>query len=97
MSKKQSQRKSDTKKGTKNHVVIGLLLVLLALIAIGGMIGGAGVGGLLVAQGATWIFGAGSLLFPILLLTAGILIIRKRAFPATFREILTGVIGLIAL
>jgi DNA segregation ATPase FtsK/SpoIIIE, S-DNA-T family len=85
------------KKGTTNHVLIGLCLLLVALIAVGGMAGGAGIGGLMVARAAYWLFGAGSILFPLSLATAGILIIRKRPLPATTREIISGSIGLLSL
>jgi DNA segregation ATPase FtsK/SpoIIIE, S-DNA-T family len=92
-----AKKQTPVKKGTTNHIVIGLCLLLVALIALGGMIGGAGIGGLMVARAAGWLFGSGSLIFPISLITAGILVMRKRPLPATTREIVSGSIGLLSL
>ena len=45
---KKDSRKGAPKSGETNHVILGLLLVLIALVAFGGMLGGAGVGGMIV-------------------------------------------------
>lgn len=93
MAKKQQPRK----KGTTNHIAIGLLLLLVALIATGGMAGSAGIAGKLVADGIYWLFGAGSIIVPLSLGAAGILMLRKNALEITAREIVSGSIGLLAL
>jgi DNA segregation ATPase FtsK/SpoIIIE, S-DNA-T family len=92
-----AKKQTPAKKGTTNHIVIGLCLLLVACIALGGMIGGAGIGGLMVARAAHWLFGSGALIFPMSLITAGVLIMRKRPLPATMREIISGTIGLLSL
>ncbi len=99
MSKKQSSKKSNNQKvpSATNHVVIGLLLILVGLIAVGGFINAAGVGGFLVAQGSYLLLGSGKYLIPIALITGGILVIRKRSLEASIREIITATIGLLSL
>ncbi len=96
MAKKQSQKKSKGDSRT-NHVVLGLVLLLIALIALGGMAGGAGIGGFVVARAAYGLFGAGEIIFPLALGTAGILLIRNRPLEITTREIITGIIGIVSL
>ncbi len=97
--KKQQGKKQNGQKhtGQTNHVVIGLLLVLLGLISLGGLLGAAGVGGFVIAEGATMLLGAGKFLIPIVLLTIGGLALTKRNLEATVREIVTATIGLLAL
>ncbi len=99
MSKKQSSKKSTSQKPpfTTNHVVIGLLLILVGLIAVGGFAGGAGVGGFVISEGAFMLLGAGKYLIPIALLTTGILVMRKKSLAATPREVITATIGLLSL
>ncbi|MES2224746.1 MAG: DNA translocase FtsK 4TM domain-containing protein [Patescibacteria group bacterium] len=99
MSKKQFPKKSNNQKApsTTNHVVIGLLLILVGLIAVGGFINAAGVGGFLVAQGSYLLLGSGKYLIPIALITGGILVIRKRSLEASIREIITATVGLLSL
>lgn len=92
--KKQNPQKNT---GQSNHIVIGLLLILAGLIALGGLLGTAGVGGFLVAEGSEMLLGAGKFIIPIVLLAGGILVIRKRQLDATAREVITGTIGLLAL
>ncbi len=77
--------------------MIGLLLILVGLIAVGGFIGAAGVGGFVVSEGAYLLLGAGKYIVPIALITSGVLVIRKRKLEATPREIITGTIGLLSL
>lgn len=98
-SKKQSKKDlmDGPPKGATNHVVLGLLLLLIGLIAFGGMIGGAGIGGTLVWRGAYLLLGAGALLIPVGLSTAGILTIRKRRIEATTRQWVSSILGLLAL
>lgn len=94
MAKKKNTPKKDS---SVNHIVIGLLLVLLALLALGGILGGAGKVGILVSQGTYWLLGAGQLLIPIALFTAGILITKKQQLAVSVKEIATGSIGLLSL
>ena len=93
MAKKQHRQK----KGSTNHIVLGLLLIMGALVAVGGMAGAAGIVGLLIAHGTYWLLGAGSLMIPITLATCGILLITKRTIEVTTREIVSGSIGILAL
>lgn len=102
--KNSSQEKTEKKQSGKerepartNHVVLGLILILISLVAFGGMIGGAGIGGLLLWQGAYLILGAGAPLIPVALFTAGILVIRKRRVGATARQWISGAAGLLSL
>src|SRR6266403_2486557 len=99
MAKKQSPKKQAPQKNPprNNHVVIGLLLILLGLITLGGIIGTAGVAGFVVAQGADVLLGAGKFIIPIIFITAGVLVMRKRSLNATTREVITGTLGLLAL
>jgi S-DNA-T family DNA segregation ATPase FtsK/SpoIIIE len=97
MAKKQSQKKQKTKNERTMPVVWGLVLILLALIAVGGLFGGAGVGGFLVARGAYALLGAGSILIPLSLGTAGIFLLRNKQFEASTREIVSSTVGLISL
>jgi len=99
MAKKQLQKKQNAQKtpSSTNHVVVGLLLILVGLIAIGGFIGAAGVGGFVVSEGAFLLLGAGKYLIPIILITAGVLIIRKKPLEASAREIITATLGLLSL
>ncbi len=55
------------------------------------------MGGFIIAEAAYVLLGAGKFIIPIALLTAGVLILRKRSLNATAREVLTGTIGLLAL
>lgn len=98
MAKKQSSKKSnDQKNSTTHHVVLGLLLVLIGIITVGGFIGTAGVGGFMIAHTTFLLLGTESCIIPITLITAGILLIRKRTLGATFREGITAAIGLASL
>jgi S-DNA-T family DNA segregation ATPase FtsK/SpoIIIE len=95
-SKKDSKNKSE-KTGNTNHVVLGLILVLVSLVSFGGAIGGAGVGGLVLWRGAYMILGAGAIMIPVGLLTAGILVIRKRKITASPREWVGSTVGILSL
>jgi S-DNA-T family DNA segregation ATPase FtsK/SpoIIIE len=95
-SKKDSKNKSE-KTGTTNHVVLGLILILVSLVSFGGAIGGAGVGGLVLWRGAYMILGAGAIMIPVGLLTAGILVIRKRKITASPREWVGSTVGILSL
>jgi S-DNA-T family DNA segregation ATPase FtsK/SpoIIIE len=98
MAKKQTSKKETKKEPSQtNHVVLGLVLVLVSLILFGGAIGGAGVGGMILWHGAYLVLGAGALMIPVGLLTAGILIIRKRKIVATTREWVGGSLGILCL
>ncbi len=92
MAKKKQKQSSRT-----NTVVLGLALLLIACIALGGMVGSAGAGGYVIAQAGYYLFGAGALLLPLALLTAGILLIRNKRLEVTTRQVLTGSLGLIGL
>ncbi|MEO5646625.1 MAG: DNA translocase FtsK 4TM domain-containing protein [Candidatus Paceibacterota bacterium] len=99
MAKKQISKKSTSQKtpSTTNHVVIGLLLILVGLIAVGGFLGAAGVGGFVVSEGAYLLLGAGKYIVPIALISGGVLIIRQRKLDATVREIITATVGILSL
>jgi S-DNA-T family DNA segregation ATPase FtsK/SpoIIIE len=99
MAKKQSSKKSNDQKtsSTTNHVVIGFLLILMGLIAVGGFLGTAGVGGFIVAHGSFVLLGTEACLIPLALITAGVLFLRKRTLGASFREGITATIGLAGL
>lgn len=98
MAKKPASAKNQQKKSSStNHVILGLVLILASLISFGGAIGGAGVGGLLLWRGSYLLLGAGALMIPVGLLTAGILIIRKRNISATTREWVGSIVGLLSL
>lgn len=99
MAKKQPSKKSNAQKApsTTNHVVIGLLLILVGLIALGGFFGAAGVGGFVISQGAFLLLGMGKYIIPIGFIAGGILAVRKRPLNATAREIITATVGLLAL
>ncbi len=97
MAKKPLPSKKNQPPSSTNHVVIGLLLLLVALIAAGGLVGAAGVGGLVIARGARLLFGYGEVLLPLSLATAGVLVIRKRSLGATTREYISASVGLLSL
>lgn len=99
MAKKQSSKKSSPQKdpSKNNHVVAGLLLILVGLIAIGGFVGTAGVGGFVIAQASYALLGTGKLIIPIILITTGILLMRKRGLQASARQIITAIVGLLAV
>lgn len=88
------KKKSESRTGA---IVWGLILILIALIVAGGMAGGAGIGGSLIAQGVYALLGAGSILIPLALGTTGIYVIRNRRFEITTREIASGSIGMLSL
>jgi S-DNA-T family DNA segregation ATPase FtsK/SpoIIIE len=96
MAKKPSSKKKQQGNRT-SQVVWGLICILVALIVAGGMAGGAGIGGSLIAQGAYALLGAGAIMIPLALGTAGIYIIRNKRFEATTREIVSGSIGMLSL
>lgn len=88
------------KKGEESRttsIVWGLVLILVALVIAGGMAGGAGIGGSLIADGVYAFIGAGSIIIPLGLGTAGIFIVRNKQFEITAREGITGSIGLLSL
>lgn len=97
MAKKQSGKKKQETNSRTSQVVWGLVLILVALIVAGGMAGGAGVGGLLIAQGAYALLGAGAIIIPLALGTAGIYIVRNKRFEVTTREAVSGSIGMLSL
>jgi S-DNA-T family DNA segregation ATPase FtsK/SpoIIIE len=74
-----------------------LWMITRFYVVVGGMIGGAGVGGMIVWHGAYLILGAGALMIPVGLLTAGILIIRKRTLSASPREWAGATVGILCL
>ncbi|MFZ4499978.1 MAG: DNA translocase FtsK [Minisyncoccia bacterium] len=92
--KKPGPKKKDT---TTNHIVIGLLLILLSLLTLGGILGGAGKGGILVARGTYWLLGAGQLMLPVAFFTTGLLMIQKRQMEITLRESISASVGFLAL
>ncbi len=94
---KGSTRKRKQSSQRTPQVVWGLVLVLLALILVGGLAGGAGVGGGLIADGAYGLLGMGSVMLPLALGTAGIFLIRNKRFEASVREIISGSIGMLSL
>lgn len=97
MAKKPNPPKKGAAPSSTNHVVLGLLLLLLALIAAGGLVGAAGVGGLVIARGARLLFGYGEILLPLSLATTGVLVIRKRSLGATTREYISATVGILSL
>ncbi len=97
MAKKQPQKKAKPKNERTNHVVLGLILILISLIAIGGMSGGAGVAGFVVSRAAYWLFGAGSIIIPLSFGSAGILLLRNKELEVTPREVISGIVGLLSL
>jgi S-DNA-T family DNA segregation ATPase FtsK/SpoIIIE len=91
-----------SKRGTppekpKNYTILGLFLILIGLIAFGGMIGGAGVGGLLLSHASYYLFGAGEILFPVIFVTVGIQLLLKRSMAITVRQAIAGTVGIISL
>lgn len=99
---KRGNAKGVEKNGKTNHVGLGIILILAGSITIAGAIPGpsgegsvAGPAGLLFTNGAQALFGYGFVLIPITLITVGVLVIRKRAVNATFREWITSVFGMI--
>ncbi len=97
MAKKPVSTKNQTKKGGTNHVILGLVLILASLISFGGSVGAAGVGGLLLWRGSYLLLGAGAIMIPVGLLTAGILIVRKKSISATTREWFGSSIGILSI
>ncbi len=97
MAKKQQSSKDSSKKNSTNHVILGLLFVLIAILAAGGIAGGAGAGGFLVASGVRALFGAGSVIFPLGFGTAGVLLMLKRPLVATTKKWVTGILGVLSL
>lgn len=96
MGKKRKQHKK-TELQSSNHLIIGLLLLLAGLLSLSGILGAAGKGGHLVAQGTYWLLGAGQLIIPIALFTAGVLTLRRKRPDVSIREIITGTLGLVAI
>lgn len=96
MAKKSNTSKKDAK-GKKNHIIMGLVFLLLALLSGAGMMGLAGAGGHLFSNLATWLLGAGSVIFPVGFLTAGVLTIRKKNLEATTREWVAAIVGIASL
>ena len=94
MAKKKSAAK---KQNSTNHIVIGLILLLCAILSGAGMAHMAGVGGLLFAGLATWLLGNGAIILPLFFFTSAILVLRKKQLVASPREWLAGSIGIIAL
>ncbi|MBP6857985.1 MAG: hypothetical protein KBC11_02205 [Candidatus Pacebacteria bacterium] len=97
MAKKQSSKKRSQKTGQTNHVVLGLVLLLVSLVSFGGMFGAAGIGGFMLWKGAEMLLGAGALMVPVSLLVGGILIIRKKSLLATTREWFGSIVGVLSL
>lgn len=97
MPKKPTSQKKQPTKSSTNHVILGLVLILASLVSFGGAIGGAGIGGLLLWRGSYLLLGAGAIMIPVGLLTAGILIIRKKNISATTREWVGGTIGVLSM
>ena len=93
MAKPKKKAKQEPSSRT-NPVVFGLILILIALVTLGGMAGSAGVGGFLLFRLSYGLFGAGSVIVPLALGTAGFFIIRNKRFEVTTREIISGSIGL---
>ena len=97
MAKKQSAKKKHQEGNRTSQIVWGLILILVALIVAGGMAGGAGVGGLLIAQGAYALLGAGAIMIPLALATSGIFIVRNKRFEVSTREVISGSVGMLSL
>jgi S-DNA-T family DNA segregation ATPase FtsK/SpoIIIE len=97
MAKKSASQKKQTKGSTTNHVILGLIFILASIVSFGGSLGAAGVGGLLLWRGSYLLLGAGALMIPVGLMTAGILVIRKKGLSATPREWFGGVVGILSL
>lgn len=96
MAKKRRQNKKQELESS-NHIIIGLLLLLLALLSLSGILGIAGKGGQVVSEGTYWLLGAGQLIIPLALFTAGVMVIRRQKPEVSIPEIITGSLGLIAI
>ncbi|HVY36223.1 MAG TPA: DNA translocase FtsK 4TM domain-containing protein [Candidatus Paceibacterota bacterium] len=92
MAKKRLQKKKSA-----GRTVWGLILLLIGLVTLAGMLGGAGAGGSIFAGIANWLFGIGAIIVPATLVTYGILILRRRTLGATRRQWISGSIGILAL
>jgi len=95
MAKKTKKPEPSSKE--RHHTLLALLCVLIGLIAVGGIAGKAGVGGLLVERVAYTLFGVGEIIVPVSLLTIGILLLLRRSFEVSVRQTISGSIGLVAL
>jgi S-DNA-T family DNA segregation ATPase FtsK/SpoIIIE len=93
---KQSSKKS-AKGSSSNRLILGLLLILIALLAIGGMLGKAGSGGYFIARASYLLFGAGKILLPVGLGIVGVMLILKRPFVFKLKETITGAVGIFSL
>jgi DNA segregation ATPase FtsK/SpoIIIE, S-DNA-T family len=89
--------KKANKKSQTNHVVLGLVLILISLICFGGAIEAAGIAGTILWHGSYLLLGVGAFIIPIALLTAGILIIRKRSIHANSRQYISSIVGILSL
>lgn len=94
---KKTPSKKEVAKSQTNHIILGLFLILFSLICFGGAIGGAGVGGNILWHAAYLVLGSGALMIPVILMTAGVLIIRKRKITASTRQWVGGTIGITSL
>ncbi|MCC6198933.1 hypothetical protein IT401_01860 [Candidatus Nomurabacteria bacterium] len=92
-----SQKKNAVAPAAKNHIPVGLLFILCGILAGGGMLGKAGVGGELFSTFATWFLGKGAVLFPLVFLMIGISIVFKKHFEITTKQLISGTIGMVTL
>lgn len=95
MAKKSGKSTPPQKK--KNYTLLALFLVLVGLIAGGGMLGGAGIGGIIIEHASYSVFGAGEILVPIILITVGILLLLKRSIALSTRQAISLSVGLLTL
>jgi S-DNA-T family DNA segregation ATPase FtsK/SpoIIIE len=93
---KKSKRSAPEPKA-KNYTILGLFLILIGLIAFGGMIGAAGIGGLLLSKTAYWVFGAGEIILPLIFIAVGIQLLLKRSVSVTVRQAIAGTVGIVSL
>ncbi|HSE56645.1 MAG TPA: DNA translocase FtsK, partial [Candidatus Paceibacterota bacterium] len=90
-------KKKEAEAGTVAiRIIAGLLSLLLALVSIGGLLGGAGRGGLFLFHGVWLLFGAGYIIFPVGLGTLGVFLLAGKRPETTVRQWVTLSVGLLA-
>ncbi len=90
-------KKKDVSPGNNaGRVFFGLIFLLLALVSVGGIIGGAGRGGFYVFKSVWLLFGAGYVLFPVGLGTLGACMLLRRQVSISARQWATASIGILA-
>ena len=99
---------SNNKKNQKNktpeinsegnrHIALGLLLILISMIIVAGMTGGAGAAGRLFNKISYSFLGVGEIILPIVFGTFGIFLITKKTFSISLKQLLSSGVGLLSL